>query len=117
MELLPHVKVISDYQQLVLDLEFHHWNTTSYVKHTALGVTYDALEALKDSVVERLISEYGRFESFPTREIPSVSIDGLVDAILDLATSLKGLLMDDIDNTADEIIAIGRKLRYLLTLN
>lgn len=116
-----HVPMITELLQLAEDLHFHHWNTRSYAEHKALDFAYEEVENFKDDVVERLVGYYGRFKSIRLMPIPATELLSLPDAIITSGNNLKMLAAKDnhtdLDNTGDEIIAVGSKLKYLLTLS
>ena len=43
----------------------HHWQTTSYAQHVALGEYYEAIPGLVDSLVEAIIGKTGKVPEFP----------------------------------------------------
>ncbi len=59
--------IISDYAMCLLNgvtaAHVHHWNTSSYAEHQALGEFYDKLSDLTDSFVEAVLTEKGKIIS------------------------------------------------------
>jgi hypothetical protein len=59
--------IISDYAMCLLHgvtaAHVHHWNTSSYAEHQALGTFYDELSDLADSFVEAVLLEKGKIIS------------------------------------------------------
>jgi len=59
--------IISDYAMCLLHgvtaAHVHHWNTSSYAEHQALGAFYDKLSDLTDSFVEAVLTEKGKIIS------------------------------------------------------
>lgn len=56
--------IISDYAMCLLHgvtaAHVHHWNTSSYAEHQALGAFYDELADLADRYVEAVLLEKGK---------------------------------------------------------
>lgn len=117
---MNHTSVITSLIQLTDDVQFHHWNTTSYSEHMALGATYKSLKGLKDTIVEHLVGYYGRFNAIKLLPLPSCGLSELPECIMECATSLKTLATKDkhpdLINIADEVTGVGAKLQYLLSL-
>ena len=59
--------IISDYAMCLLHgvtaAHVHHWNTSSYAEHQALGTFYDELADLADRYVEAVLLEKGKIIS------------------------------------------------------
>lgn len=58
------IDIISDYAMCLLHsvtaAHVHHWNTSSYAEHQALGEFYDKLSDLADTFVEATLLEKGK---------------------------------------------------------
>lgn len=58
------IDIISDYAMCLLHsvtaAHIHHWNTSSYAEHQALGEFYDKLSDLADTFVEATLLEKGK---------------------------------------------------------
>lgn len=109
-------------------IKFWHWQTTTHASHVALGDVYDALVACIDSVVE---SYQGRtksridIEGFDTIQLvnfkdPSQGVEllgGVIEQTISQVEQLKKLdTFGDIINLLEELNGILGRTMYLLTL-
>lgn len=86
----------------------HHWQTTSYAQHVALGEFYEAMPGLVDALVEAIMGKTGQVPEFPVDYIKPAS-SGLeeIEELSEYFTENRSVLPVDseIQNLADEIQA------------
>lgn len=101
-------------------LKVYHWQTNSYAKHVAFGGAYDDLGALIDGFVEVLMGIEGVVAIAPFKLANKNQKDEneFILESIDLMKKMKESLQEypDLLNTADEMIGVLGKLKYLLTL-
>lgn len=114
-----HSKLITNAQQILLDLKFYHWNSKIYAEHIALDDAYEALAAITDTIAESLIGREGPLEP-ALFSSPSCNLKDLCSDIFTFAKALKTFAESkeycDLENLSDEINAKGARLQYLLEL-
>jgi len=111
--------------QLPTKVQFCHHSTTSYASHKALDKTYDALNDLKDSIIEKLIGCMGhRYKNLNMISLSSY-YEGMNMQVAEEICQFAKKLMDwsdkngysDINNLSQEYLGVGSQLKYLLTLS
>jgi hypothetical protein len=114
--------IISDYAMCLLHgvtaAHIHHWNTTSYSQHQALGTFYDELSDLADSFVEATLLEKGKIIS--SEKALFLGENGLalvkyVYAETEANRKAPGFPQaSEVQNIVDEIAALCRHTEFLL---
>ena len=107
-----------------LQLKIFHWQTKSYARHNAFGLTYDSIEDLIDNFVEVHMGKHGRFELgqeavIVIADISDSSLNEFINSFTEFLNSLSSSLEQtdtDLLNIRDEILGDVSKLKYLLTL-
>ena len=104
-------------------IQYCHHNTTSYAAHKALDKAYEALNDLKDEIIEQLIGygvprftkiDVGSVTGSPDSLAPKFANDIIAFAKqLEIYASSK---YPNIENLAQEYSGVGAQLAYLLTL-
>lgn len=119
----PLDKIVSALYMLPLKVQFCHHLTTSYAAHKALDTTYDTLNDLKDSIVEKLIGYSQRFSKVNLESLDNYSetMNNMVAVeIMNFGKKLESWAAEneycDIENLAQEYSGAGAQLKYLLTL-
>ena len=111
--------------QIQQQLKVFHWQTKSYARHNAYGMTYDTLSDLIDNFVEVHMGKYGRFiiNNTPIEitnlndETLKVFLNSATNFFISMSTQLDPKNDTDLINIRDEMLASLNKLKYLLTLN
>lgn len=117
---MKHTEIVQKFQQLQLNLKFHHWNTLVEAQHLALESAYQSIVSFTDTVAETLIGKHGKlspFDLLPTSSELSTTpeqIEAVALMLREYATEYKCY---DLVNLSDEVMATGSKLRYLLRLS
>ena len=100
-----------------------HWQTTSYARHMAYGLTYDTISDLSDRFIEAYQGRYGRLKADKSVEFANISdgeLNSFLDEALEFLMSLEKLDIKDKDadllTIRDEVVEAINKLKYLLTL-
>ncbi len=108
------------------EIRLHHWGTSSYSAHIALGTLYEGLDPLLDAFTEAYVGINGREEVF---QISSLTFNGPKKTTADFVLkSFEEYLSEEIQkektidhtsllNIRDEMLALVQKTRYLLTLS
>lgn len=110
---------------LVAHAHFCHHQTTSYAKHQAMGYLYDAIDGLKDEIIEKMMGCMGTRYSSLTVEPVSNYTDDMCSMLAMKTKSCSQKLKAwaeqnsylDIAQLADSLWGIGAKTQYLLTLS
>lgn len=101
-------------------IHFNHLNTTSYAIHKALGKAYDSLNEFKDSISEVLIGKEGRIDTLASYSITVTTPEEVVMEIKNVGNKLKEYSSSkgytELVNVAEEILMLGCKINYLITL-
>jgi hypothetical protein len=113
--------IINDLHTMLMSLKATHYNTTGYAEHQALGMAYDSLDDLADTISEK-------FMGYSDTRISTITI-GTVKAssAAALAEQLKALggrliayaqskKYQDLENLGQELSGLGAQLKYLSTL-
>lgn len=115
--------IIDFFIHLQSQLRIMHWQTKSYARHVAYGMTYDAISDLADKFIEAYQGRYGRIQCGTSIEIANINdekLSKLLDECLEFLNNQEKLGIKDGDtdlsNIRDEIIGTINKLKYLLTL-
>ena len=114
--------IASKLVEIQVQLKFFHWQTKSYARHQAYGMTYAGLDDLIDSFVEVFMGKYGRVPAMPMQifnrneKDAMTFIDETVAFLIALSNGLDPVKDSDLLNIRDEMLALFNKLRYLLTL-
>ena len=111
--------------QLPVKVQFCHHSTTSYAAHKALDKTYNNINDLKDSILEKLIGCMGyRYKNLNMSQLSNYSEDMNKQVAEEICQFAKKLMTwadsngySDIGNLAQEYLGTGNQLRYLLTLS
>jgi len=114
--------IISDYAMCLLNgvtaAHVHHWNTTSYAQHQALGEFYEKLSDLTDTFVEAVLTEKGKIIS--SEKALFLGENGLalvryVYAETEANRKAPGFPQaSEVQNIVDEIAALCRHTEFLL---
>ena len=114
--------IISDYAMCLLHgvtaAHVHHWNTSSYAEHQALGEFYDKLSDLADTFVEATLLEKGKIIS--SEKALFLGENGLQLVRYVYAETYKyrhapGFTqLSEVQNIVDEIAALCRHTEFLL---
>ena len=114
--------IISDYAMCLLNgvtaAHVHHWNTSSYAEHQALGAFYDKLSDLTDSFVEAVLTEKGKIIS--SEKALFLGKNGLELVKYVYAETYKyryapGFTqVSEVQNIVDEIAALCRHTEFLI---
>lgn len=104
-------------------IRIFHWQTASYAEHKALGKAYEALDPLIDSFVEAYMGDTGEkiqagFKLTLVDHKNKASTDLMNQAIAFLTEELDGYVSgkSDLLNIRDEMLAVIKQTKYLLTL-
>lgn len=114
--------IISDYAMCLLHgvtaAHVHHWNTSSYAEHQALGEFYDKLSDLADTFVEATLLEKGKIIS--SEKALFLGENGLELVRYVYTETYKyrhapGFTqLSEVQNIVDEIAALCRHTEFLL---
>ncbi len=103
-------------------IQFKYWHheTTSYAEHQATGGFYDSLADLSDGLVETYIGCYGRTNQDFGMKFKAYT-EGCTTKYLEFFTEKMKKHQEEIKDSAinniiDEIVALAKKTKYLLTL-
>jgi len=114
---------IKSLMQAQQSIRMHHWLTTSHAEHGALGEAYGGLDALIDTFVETMIGAKSRSVLSGINSL-QLTVEGDCMKVIDeLESMLKNKIEQDIGeesdllNIRDEMLALVRKTKYLLTLD
>lgn len=114
---------IKSLMQAQQSIRMHHWLTTSHAEHGALGEAYGGLDALIDTFVETMIGAKSRSVLSGIDSL-QLTVEGDCMKVIDeLESMLKNKIEQDIGeetdllNIRDEMLALVRKTKYLLTLD
>lgn len=118
-------RIISSLYQLPNKVQFCHHSTKSYAAHKALDKAYDAIQDLKDSIVEQLIGYSNQRPVTVTLEPLSGYSESMnmqvAEEIMAFGARLKNFASqqgyENIENLAQEYSGAGAQLKYLLTLS
>lgn len=120
---MSSIQTILNFQN---EIRLHHWGTTSYSAHVALGALYEGLDPLLDAFTESYIGVNGRKEVF---QINSMAFNGPKKTTAEtVLKSFEEYLSQEMEkeqetnhtsllNIRDEMLALVQKTRYLLTLS
>jgi len=114
--------IVSDYAMCLLNgvtaAHIHHWNTSSYSQHKALGKFYDQLSELADSFVEAVLLEKGKIISSEKALFLGENGLGLVKYVYaetEANRKAPGFPQaSEVQNIVDEIAALCRHTEFLL---
>jgi len=114
--------IVSDYAMCLLHgvtaAHIHHWNTSSYSQHKALGKFYDQLADLADSFVEATLLQKGKIIS--SEKALFLGENGLelvkyVYAETEANRKAPGFPQaSEVQNIVDEIAALCRHTEFLM---
>ena len=119
------MNIVTQMQTFHNQIKIHHWQTTSYAEHKALGELYDTFSALIDGFVETYMGKYGRISkdggfTFVVDNYSALPTVHVMDKmIVYLVNDLPGMLDQtdtDLLNIRDEMLGALNKTKYLLTL-
>ena len=108
------------------EIRLHHWGTTSYSTHKALGKLYEGLDGLIDTFTETYIGVDGRDELKDIKELTftgpnKISPDKILDSLEDyLINEIPKEVPDEqtaLLNIRDEMLGLVQQTKYLLTLS
>lgn len=114
---------IKSLMQAQQSIRMHHWLTTSHAEHGALGEAYGGLDALIDTFVETIIGAKSRSVLSGIDSLQLTVEGDCMKVINELESMLKNKIEQDIGeetdllNIRDEMLALVRKTKYLLTLD
>ena len=107
-------------------VEFHvqlrafHWATESFAQHNGAGLTYEAVDATLDALVESYQGYVGRIKFGGQYTLINYSdvdafswLGGIEEVVKSLRTQIE---YPDVQNILDELQAAISKFKYLLTL-
>jgi hypothetical protein len=103
-----------------IQFKFWHHETTSYAEHNATGGFYDSLADMSDALIETYIGCYGRtnedfgmkFRAY-TEGCTTKYLEFFMEKMKNHQEEIKE---SAINNMIDEIVALAKKTKYLLTL-
>jgi hypothetical protein len=111
---------------MLMNIRFYHWTTSSYSRHTGSGALYDSLSSLIDQFVETYMGRYQRpqFKENTTNiQVKQHNDDSILDLLHNYTLFLthevpKYVNHSDSDllNIRDEILGEINKTIYLFTL-
>jgi DNA-binding ferritin-like protein len=108
------------------EIKLHHWGTTSYAKHKALGKLYENIDSLLDTFTESYLGTYGKEEineietlSFngPSKTTPENVLDSFEDYLMNELPKEIESNQTSLLNIRDEMLASVQQTKYLLTLS
>ena len=110
--------------QLPINIQFCHHMTTSYGAHKALDQAYDAMNDLKDSILEKLMGcmgyRYSKLNIQPVGNYTEAMNKQIAEEIsvfsLKLIKWANEYNYPDVSNLAQEMHGVANQLKYLLTL-
>lgn len=107
------------------EIKLHHWGTSSYAEHMALGNLYTALDPLIDSFAETYFGAYGNKDEI--KQITDLRLNGPSKiSINSVMNSFEDYLNQELPkevnhssllNIKDEMLALIQQTKYLLTLS
>lgn len=114
--------IISDYAMCLLHgvtaAHVHHWNTSSYAEHQALGEFYDKLSDLADTFVEATLLEKGKIISSEKALFLGENGLELVKYVYTqtyIYRNAPGFTqLSEVQNIVDEIAALCRHTEFLI---
>ena len=114
--------IISDYAMCLLHgvtaAHVHHWNTSSYAEHQALGEFYDKLSDLADTFVETTLLEKGKIISSEKALFLGENGLELVKYVYTqtyIYRNAPGFTqLSEVQNIVDEIAALCRHTEFLI---
>lgn len=114
--------IISDYAVCLLHgvtaAHIHHWNTSSYAEHQALGEFYEKLSDLADTFVEAVLLEKGKIISSEKALFLGENGLELVKYVYNETYKYRHApgfpQMSEVQNIVDEIAAACRHANFLL---
>ena len=108
-------------------IEFHvqlrafHWATESFAQHNGAGLTYEAVDATLDALVESYQGYVGRINlagQYTILNFADINTDEWLSGIMEKIGELrKEITYSDVQNLLDELLASVSKFKYLLSLN
>ena len=116
---MTHTDIIQEFTQLSLDLRHYHWNSTMLAEHQALGEAYSSISSFTDTIAETLVAHEGILNPFSVTT-KSCPVKDLPEDILSTASNLRKYSQDkypDLVNLADEVTAVGSRLKYFYRLS
>ena len=118
------MNVITPLIQFQQQLRIFHWQTDSYAQHKAFGKSYEALDELVDSFVEKFMGIYGRSKATTTfvlelKPLSQNNVDIAIQQFVDYLNEMNHHIPENTDllNIRDEILGEIHQLKYLLSLN
>jgi hypothetical protein len=114
--------IISDYAMCLLHgvtaAHVHHWNTSSYAEHQALGEFYDKLSDLADTFVEATLLEKGKIISSEKALFLGENGLELVKYVYTQTYIYRNspgfTQLSEVQNIVDEIAALCRHTEFLI---
>lgn len=114
--------IISEYAMCLLHgvtaAHVHHWNTSSYAEHQALGEFYDKLSDLADTFVEATLLEKGKIISSDKALFLGENGLELVKYVYTQTYVYRNApgftQLSEVQNIVDEIAALCRHTEFLI---
>lgn len=116
--------VMSKLIQLEAQAHHNHLNTNSFAAHMAMGQLYEGIGGFKDGIMENILGHIA------PKRLGDISIGSIVTTkdnmqiageLSEFGRSLEEWAEEqgwcDLENTAAEVVALGTKIKYLLTLS
>ena len=107
------------------EIKLHHWGTTSYAQHKALGKLYESIDGLLDTFAETYMGVKGKGEINLIKEL-SFNGPSKINPI-NVLNSFEEYLKNEVEselqgesallNIRDEMLASVQQTKYLLTLS
>ena len=106
------------------EIKLHHWGTSSYAEHQALGQLYETLDPMIDNFAETYFGAHGKEEVKKINDLrlngPSkININSVLNSFEDFLNQElpKETNHSSLLNIRDEMLALVQKTKYLLTLS
>ena len=117
------MNVITPLVQFQQQLRIFHWQTDSYAQHKAFGKSYENLDDLVDSFIEKYMGSFGRSKPTTTfvlelKPLSQSNVDITIQHFIDYLKGMDNEISDNTDllNIRDEILGEIHQLKYLLSL-
>lgn len=117
-------KILGTFLGLQNQARYNHLNTTGFAEHKALNELYDALDEYEDDVMERILGNQApqRLGAVsPPKIVPGKSSLLLAEEVIAFARDLEEWAEQhsfcEIENLAQELVGVGTKTKYLLSLS
>lgn len=108
------------------EIKLHHWGTSSYASHMALGQLYEGLDPLIDSFTESYMGVAGKniIKNISTLNLNGPAKIGINSVLNSFEDFLKNEVSKEIGsgetsllNIRDEMLGLVQQTKYLLTLS